>query len=286
MNEIDKATGAGIKWLRRGKENDPQMPKTDDDLFPLFTIAENKTLGFGLEVFAKLPQYKHECYLIIHEYIERVKDLIKTDMESFSLKNDYFDDFQFILDSDEDEITSHHLYKAAKKLYMSYYTTFHRASGGLSGNSADKTIKQWQNANQEIWKKFEDICNNTDHRSNDIVTERTTMIDLDKEYRTKDGCEVKLSFIDDEIVYGHYKSKWDCWVACEWSVNDGEYYRFINHEYDLIEVKPRIKRTVWINVYKNFTASDLTKESADTHSCPDRIACVKVEIDCEEGEGL
>ena len=34
------------------------------------------------------------------------------------------------------------------------------------------------------------------------------MIDLSKQYRTEEGYEVKLSFIYDDEVYGHYKSKW------------------------------------------------------------------------------
>jgi len=34
------------------------------------------------------------------------------------------------------------------------------------------------------------------------------MIDLEKKYRTEEGYEVKLIFIYDDEVYGHYKSKW------------------------------------------------------------------------------
>jgi hypothetical protein len=54
-------------------------------------------------------------------------------------------------------------------------------------------------------------------------------------------------------------------------------------------VKPRIKREVWVNVYPDSVGSVCkTREEADrlrpcTHN---RIACVKLTIDCEEGEGL
>jgi len=49
------------------------------------------------------------------------------------------------------------------------------------------------------------------------------MIDLSKQYRTEEGYEVKLSFINGEEVYGHYKSKWGRWVDGKWSVNEGKY---------------------------------------------------------------
>ena len=54
--------------------------------------------------------------------------------------------------------------------------------------------------------------------------------------------------------------------------------------YDLIEVKPRIKRAVWLALYPlddvRIVSDDCT---AVEKGC---LACVKVEIDCEEGEGL
>ena len=113
------------------------------------------------------------------------------------------------------------------------------------------------------------------------------MIDLNKQYRSKDGCKIKLAFIDENVVYGFYELSDGSWKGTAWYLSDGAYKdNHFPHELDLVEVKARIKRNVWINVYKNFTASNSTKKSADTNSRADRIACVKVEIDCEEGEGL
>jgi hypothetical protein len=44
---------------------------------------------------------------------------------------------------------------------------------------------------------------------------------------------------------------------------------------------------VWLNVYDNEVISlFVVKEKADSMALEGRIACVKVEIDCEEGEGL
>ena len=55
---------------------------------------------------------------------------------------------------------------------------------------------------------------------------------------------------------------------------------------DLIEVKPRIKRTIWLSIYEDCTLSSSSKEEADHYDGDDRLACIKVEIDVEEGEGL
>ena len=70
---------------------------------------------------------------------------------------------------------------------------------------------------------------------------------------------------------------------------DGRHHSCAAHPLDLIEVKPRIKREVWVNVYPHIGAGSfhLSKAQADMHAdVENRIACVKLTIDCEEGEGL
>jgi len=60
-----------------------------------------------------------------------------------------------------------------------------------------------------------------------------------------------------------------------------------NHSGDLIEVKPRIKQKVWVNVYPDHCLGAYhEKKHADEMAAPHRIGCVQVEIDIEEGEGL
>jgi hypothetical protein len=57
---------------------------------------------------------------------------------------------------------------------------------------------------------------------------------------------------------------------------------------DLIEVKPRIKRRVWVNLYKenyNIFIYD-SKITADNAATGTRLACVELDIDVEEGEGV
>jgi hypothetical protein len=116
------------------------------------------------------------------------------------------------------------------------------------------------------------------------------MISKDKTYRTRDGREVRIYAIDgrgDYPVHGAIQTitGWEAhiWFKSGKSIFEDETER----SGDLIEVKPRIKRTVWLNVYpdKNGDYSQL-KGLADALAATDRLACVKVEIDCEEGEGL
>ena len=110
------------------------------------------------------------------------------------------------------------------------------------------------------------------------------MIDLNKKYRTKDGCEVRIYAIDGTettSVHGAIKGE-NGWFITTWRADGISSFP----DYDLVEVKPRIKKTVWINVYEDGTSIHSTKDFADMHNYSGRLACVKVEIDCEEGEGL
>ena len=112
------------------------------------------------------------------------------------------------------------------------------------------------------------------------------MISMDKTYRTRDGHEVRIYAINigqSSPIHGAFldEKEWRIWTW--WGT--GRSSDIFSNDHDLIEVKPRIKRTVWLNIYERehrFT----TKEEADRQADRGRLACVKVEIDCEEGEGL
>ena len=110
------------------------------------------------------------------------------------------------------------------------------------------------------------------------------MISKDKTYRTRDGREVRIYATDGShpfVIHGAYRVGPN-WIPCSW-LYDGFYSD--DRNLDLIEVKPRIKRTVWLNVEAHCAQSWASKEDADRWP-KRRLACVKVEIDCEEGEGL
>jgi len=117
------------------------------------------------------------------------------------------------------------------------------------------------------------------------------MIDINKKYRTRDGREVRIyatDGTDDQGIHGAVKDG-NGWTIAAW-YGDGVHARSNrNGARDLIEVRPRHKRTVWANVYEAYTSIWDSKEYADSRaarvSCG-RIACIKVELDFEEGEGL
>lgn len=116
------------------------------------------------------------------------------------------------------------------------------------------------------------------------------MIDKNKQYRTRDGREVRIYATDGgdgRLVHGAIKTG-DLWVVTAWPSDDA-ISKFTQSGLDLIEVKPRIKREVWVNVYPAWPSGDIawpSKKSADDGATPKRIACVRLTIDCEEGEGL
>lgn len=117
-------------------------------------------------------------------------------------------------------------------------------------------------------------------------------ISMDKQYRTRDGREVRIYAMDGVgplSIHGSIKThgSWvmECWYQNGKSLPDYEYSS------DLIEVKPRIKREFWVNVYQKNYINPVLWETLDEakQSIPygfEPIARVKVVIDCEEGEGL
>jgi hypothetical protein len=113
------------------------------------------------------------------------------------------------------------------------------------------------------------------------------MIDINKKYRTRDGREVRIYAIDGLDTHSVHGAMYTIggWLSYTWR-KDGSYFSDMDYEDDLIEVKPRIKRTVWVNVFPHTTAMFSHKLDADAYAGSARLACVKVEIDCEEGEGL
>ena len=115
------------------------------------------------------------------------------------------------------------------------------------------------------------------------------MIDITKQYKTRDGREVRIYTTDcggGRPVHGAFWSSDNRWSVHSWR-GDGTISGKPN-VLDLIEVKPRIQREVWVNVYHNGVDDELwfTKEVADQQALTSRIACVKLVIDCEEGDGL
>jgi len=115
------------------------------------------------------------------------------------------------------------------------------------------------------------------------------MIDPKKQYRTRSGDDVRIYAVDGDEempIHGAIFTKHG-WKVNSWA-RDGKWCPNMTDGVDLIEVKPRIKREVWVNVYPSQVTDVIhrDKATADAVAQQKRIACVKLTIDCEEGEGL
>jgi hypothetical protein len=114
--------------------------------------------------------------------------------------------------------------------------------------------------------------------------------DPTKPCRTRDGREVRIYATDGgraNAIHGAVSTP-DGWLITNWKVGGYGITEAIENSYDLINIPARIKREFWVNVYEDgFSQCLKSKEdanrSADKSS---RKACLRFEIDCEEGEGL
>ena len=110
------------------------------------------------------------------------------------------------------------------------------------------------------------------------------MIDKNKTYKTRDGREVRIYATDGghgKIIHGAIKNG-PHWDPFSWQSN-GMVSCYDQNVEDLVKVRPRHKRTVWLHVWKNGTVC-ATEQSYYVPA--GRIACIKVELDFAEGDGL
>jgi hypothetical protein len=78
------------------------------------------------------------------------------------------------------------------------------------------------------------------------------------------------------------------WVACGWHANGRYMYAHTDHGLNLA---PPPKKTVrekrWLNIDADETVSIYKlRAEADTHCFSDRIACIEIDREVTEGEGL
>ena len=119
------------------------------------------------------------------------------------------------------------------------------------------------------------------------------MIDIDKEYRTRDGREVRIyatdggDLVEGQTIHGAVLNG-NNWVFAIWNAETGKNYAnsAAISKIDLIEVKRQIKETVWINIYNNYWSISSTEKFAKDKADCGILARVKVDIDVEEGHGL
>lgn len=123
----------------------------------------------------------------------------------------------------------------------------------------------------------------------------TSKIEMGKQYRTSGGRNVRVLCTDRKGDWPVVALVPDSTRPIEILVSySSEGHANLNKslsDYDLVEIKPRINRTYWANIYKNSKVDSFiaypSKDLADSMGFGSgRLACVPITIDCEEGEGL
>ena len=123
--------------------------------------------------------------------------------------------------------------------------------------------------------------------------------DPTKTYRLKNGAEVLSlhSGANAHTVHGVAKMESGSLRSCVWRKSDlnvvsvaGAPVKCAWHEgFELIEVKPRIKRTVWLvhlPAPKPTWVTDCEADARTMASSTPGAAIERHDVDCEEGEGL
>jgi len=115
-------------------------------------------------------------------------------------------------------------------------------------------------------------------------------VELGKTYRTYAGHPVRIYAVDgvgECPVHGAFEGKAG-WTMFTWTASGSCSLKPTGPKHlELVEGKPRIQRESWVNIYPDiYTTTHPSKKEADSIATRNRIACVKIAIDCEEGEGL
>ena len=117
------------------------------------------------------------------------------------------------------------------------------------------------------------------------------MIELGKEYQLEKGWKFRLYAVDAKGLYSvhgaYFNPITEIWTVDCWSAHGQS--RPFGEGFNLVEVRPRHKRTVWINMYPDgetlgFCHSSL--KSAQGQRRASCIATVEHTFDFAEGDGL
>jgi len=114
------------------------------------------------------------------------------------------------------------------------------------------------------------------------------MISKDKQYKTKHGNEVRIYATGcggDYSIHGAFHSRDGKWTQEEWTT-EGQYYNDgVDSDLDLVEVEPRIKVDIEVDVVKDDDGIIDIIPAHRVHNY-EVIGRTSVSIDIEEGEGL
>jgi hypothetical protein len=121
----------------------------------------------------------------------------------------------------------------------------------------------------------------------------TMLVAMTKEYRTRDGKEVRLYAVNASgpfPVHGAIRATDGYWFVYGWTADGKGRIDSRNHEWDLVEEPARVRTTAWVSVYKvlgKYTFGVYEDYcQAKNDNAADCLAIVKVDIDCEQVEGI
>jgi len=113
------------------------------------------------------------------------------------------------------------------------------------------------------------------------------MIDKDKQYKTRDGREVRIYATDGRGVFpvhGAIKHV-EGWTSVSWCEDGMHLGNNKQTEYDLIEVKPRKKIERWVMVERHDACSMWCTKPSQIETV-NSFAVKHIVFEVEEGEGL
>jgi hypothetical protein len=115
-------------------------------------------------------------------------------------------------------------------------------------------------------------------------------IDINKQYKTREGKEVRIYSVDTSNINEVHGAvlREGGWYIEIWNI-EGDYLNSgSSSNYDLVEVKPTTKITQWLNIFHGGRIGiHPTRETADESAAIlTRAACIEINLEYKEGEGL
>lgn len=120
-------------------------------------------------------------------------------------------------------------------------------------------------------------------------------IDITKQYETESGLPVHIYWVGAAEVHGAIDNEGRR-TSCIWTCLGGILGTIFpttqgqNHPWNLVEVKPKHTRKLWINMYpedrERGGVVHTDKKIADIFRTSSCIACVPIEVTFTEGDGL
>ena len=114
------------------------------------------------------------------------------------------------------------------------------------------------------------------------------MLDLTKPVRTLDGREVRIYATDGEKPFPVHGAVFNGggWEVRTWT-SEGRLGLGRPEVGDLVNAPKKFRKEGWVNVYRDGARGwYTTKGMANIGSSPERIACLKIVVEGDEGEGL